>query len=134
MFDNYMLLVHAAIQGQGIALCGGRLADELIRRHELIRPFETALRSEFSFYLMEPSQHRPRRQVSKSGTGFCRTREWRLPRDLWTMPPTRVNVNEEVTHYNLTNSKLKTWCGSTPDPERTSVRFGGRTREGLVGL
>ena len=65
MFDNYMLLVHAAIQGQGVALCGGRLADELIRRHELIRPFETALRSEFSFYLVEPSQHRPRRQVSK---------------------------------------------------------------------
>jgi LysR family transcriptional regulator, glycine cleavage system transcriptional activator len=65
LFDNYMILVHAAIQGQGVALCGGRLAAELIRRNELIRPFEPALRSEFSFYLMEPNQHEPRRQVSK---------------------------------------------------------------------
>lgn len=70
-FDNYMVLVHAAIQGQGVALCGGRLAEELIRRHDLIRPFATALRSEFSFYVVEPSQHRPRRPVT-------RFRDWLL--------------------------------------------------------
>src|SRR5690606_5703151 len=65
LFDNYMVLVHAAIRGQGVALCGGRLAEELIGRQELIRPFPDSLRSEFSFYLVEPADHPPRRPVRR---------------------------------------------------------------------
>ncbi len=54
-FDNYMLLLHAAVRGEGVALCGGRLADDLIGRGELIRPIDEWLPSEFSFYLLHPA-------------------------------------------------------------------------------
>jgi LysR family transcriptional regulator, glycine cleavage system transcriptional activator len=62
-FDRYMVLIHAAIRGEGVALCGGRLAEDLIRRHELLRPFPDALPSEFSFFLVEPSDRHLRRWV-----------------------------------------------------------------------
>jgi len=54
-FDNYMLLLHAAVRGEGVALCGGRLADDLIARGELVRPIKEWLPSESSFYLLHPS-------------------------------------------------------------------------------
>jgi LysR family transcriptional regulator, glycine cleavage system transcriptional activator len=53
-FDNYMLLIHAAIRGEGVALCGGRLAEDLIARGELVRTLNSAIRSDRSFYLLEP--------------------------------------------------------------------------------
>jgi LysR family glycine cleavage system transcriptional activator len=62
-FDNYMVLIHAAIRGEGVALCGRRLAEDLIARGELTRPFTAALQSEFSFYLLEPRDRPPRRPV-----------------------------------------------------------------------
>ncbi len=54
-FDHYMLLIHAAIRGEGVALCGGRLAEDLIERGELVRPIDVALKSEYSFYLLRPA-------------------------------------------------------------------------------
>ena len=54
-FDNYMLLIHAAIRGEGVALCGERFAEDLIVRGELLRPVENALSSDKSFYLVRPS-------------------------------------------------------------------------------
>lgn len=62
-FDNYMVLIHAAIRGEGVALCGARLAEDLVRRKELVRPFDAALPSEFSFFLVEPGHRHPRRSV-----------------------------------------------------------------------
>ena len=53
-FDNYMILIHAAVRGEGVALCGQRLAEELIERGELIRPLDAALESDYSFYLLRP--------------------------------------------------------------------------------
>lgn len=64
LFDNYMVLIHAAIRGEGVALCGARVAEDLIRRHELVRPFDVALPSEFSFFLVEPSNRQLRRSVA----------------------------------------------------------------------
>lgn len=54
-FDNYMVLIHAAIRGEGIALCGARLAEDLIARGDLVRPIEATLPSESSFYLLHSS-------------------------------------------------------------------------------
>ncbi len=51
-FDHYMLLIHAAIRGEGVALCGGKLAEDLIDRGELVRPIDVALKSDYSFYLL----------------------------------------------------------------------------------
>lgn len=63
LFDNYMVLIHAAIRGEGVALCGRRLAEDLIHRQELVRPFSTALRSNSTFFLVEPTDRRLRRPV-----------------------------------------------------------------------
>ena len=53
-FDNYLVLLQAAIRGEGIALCGGRLAEDFIARGDLVRPIEATLRSERAFYLLYP--------------------------------------------------------------------------------
>jgi LysR family glycine cleavage system transcriptional activator len=53
-FDNYLVLVQAALDGQGIALGGGRLAEDFIARHTLVRPISSTLRSSRGFYLLVP--------------------------------------------------------------------------------
>lgn len=54
-FDNYLILVQAALDGQGIALGGGRLADDFLARGSLVRPIDATLRSERGFYLLIPN-------------------------------------------------------------------------------
>lgn len=54
-FDSYLLLISAAIRGDGIALCGERIAEDLIGNGELVRPFDASLSSDFSFYLLRPA-------------------------------------------------------------------------------
>ena len=70
-FDNYMLLIHAAVRGEGVALCGGRLAEDLIERGDLVRPIDAALPSDFSFYLLHPVNQKLRPHAA-------RFREWLL--------------------------------------------------------
>ena len=53
-FDNYLILIQAALDGQGIALGGGRLADDFLARGALVQPIEAALRSSQAFYLIHP--------------------------------------------------------------------------------
>jgi LysR family glycine cleavage system transcriptional activator len=53
-FDNYLVLLQSALRGDGIALCGRRLAEDFITRGDLIRPVGAALRSEQAFYLLHP--------------------------------------------------------------------------------
>jgi len=55
-FDNYLVLIQAALDGQGIALGGGRLADDFLARGALMRPLEATLRSELAFYLLIPTE------------------------------------------------------------------------------
>jgi LysR family transcriptional regulator, glycine cleavage system transcriptional activator len=54
-FDNYLVLTQAVLDGQGIALGGGRLAEDFLARGVLIRPIEAMLHSEQSFYLLIPT-------------------------------------------------------------------------------
>lgn len=51
-FDNYLVLLQAALRGEGVALCGRRLAEDFIARGDLIRPIDATLRSDRSFYLL----------------------------------------------------------------------------------
>jgi len=53
-FDNYLVLIQAAIDGQGIALGGQRLAEDFISRGALVRPIGATLRSTRGFYLLVP--------------------------------------------------------------------------------
>lgn len=55
-FDNYLVLIQAALDGQGVALGGGRLADDFLARGALMRPLEATLRSELAFYLLVPTE------------------------------------------------------------------------------
>lgn len=54
-FDNYLVLIQAALDGQGIALGGSRLADDFLIRGALVRPIEATLKSERAFYLLTPA-------------------------------------------------------------------------------
>ena len=54
-FDNYLLLIHAAVRGEGVALCGGRFAEDLIHQGELVRPLNASINSEYSFFLLQSS-------------------------------------------------------------------------------
>ena len=54
-FDHYLVLIQAALDGQGIALGGGRLADDFLARGMLVRPTPATLRSEQAFYLLRPA-------------------------------------------------------------------------------
>jgi LysR family glycine cleavage system transcriptional activator len=54
-FDNYLVLTLAVLDGHGIALGGGSLAEDFLARGVLIRPIEATLRSDQSFYLLIPA-------------------------------------------------------------------------------
>ena len=55
VFDNYLLLIQAALDGQGVALGGGRLADDHLTRGSLVRPIQESLSSDRAFYLLIPT-------------------------------------------------------------------------------
>ncbi len=70
-FDHYMVLLQAALAGHGIALCGGRLAEDFLARGELVRPIDAALRSDYAFYLL----HHAERSLHPNALRF---RDWLL--------------------------------------------------------
>ena len=53
-YDNYMVLIQSALRGEGIALCGRKLAEDFIAQGELVRPLDESLNSERGFYLLRP--------------------------------------------------------------------------------
>jgi len=53
-FDSYTVLLQAALGGQGIALCGGGLAEDFLARGDLVRPIKAAMRSDRAFYILAP--------------------------------------------------------------------------------
>jgi LysR family glycine cleavage system transcriptional activator len=55
-FDNYLVLIQATLDGQGIALGGGRLAEDFIARGTLVRPIAASLGSDRGFYLLWPNE------------------------------------------------------------------------------
>jgi DNA-binding transcriptional LysR family regulator len=54
LFNNYDLLVRAAIEGQGVALGFSPLVNELLRRQILVRPIARAIKPKESYYLVLP--------------------------------------------------------------------------------
>lgn len=54
-FDNYLILLQAALRGEGIALCGQRLAEDFIARGDLVRPINAVQTSDRAFYLITPA-------------------------------------------------------------------------------
>ncbi|MBJ9974510.1 LysR family transcriptional regulator [Pseudomonas sp. S75] len=57
-FDNYTLLVQAAIAGQGVAIGWSHLVDDLVEQGLLCRPWTATLRSTRGYHLMLPPRKR----------------------------------------------------------------------------
>jgi LysR family glycine cleavage system transcriptional activator len=55
-FDNYMVLIQSALRGEGIALCGRRLAEDFIEQGDLVRPIPVAQESDRGFWLLRPRE------------------------------------------------------------------------------
>ncbi len=52
VFTDSSMLVQAAIDGQGVAMARGVLADDALRQGLLVRPFAQSLPTEFAYYLV----------------------------------------------------------------------------------
>ena len=57
-FDNYTLLIQAAIAGQGVAIGWRYLVDALLDQGLLARPLEASIRSEKGYYVVRPPRKR----------------------------------------------------------------------------
>ncbi len=60
-FDNYTLLIQAAIAGQGVAIGWRHLVDELLAQELLCRVCADEVRSEFGYYVVLPERKRRQR-------------------------------------------------------------------------
>jgi LysR family glycine cleavage system transcriptional activator len=56
-YDSYLVLIQSALRGEGIALCGRRLAEDFIAQGDLVRPIEQELKSDRAFYLIRPKEY-----------------------------------------------------------------------------
>jgi LysR family glycine cleavage system transcriptional activator len=70
-FDNYMVLIQSALRGEGIALCGRRLAEDFIEQGDLVRPIDAVQQSDRGFWLLR----RKEGQLSPQARQFY---EWLL--------------------------------------------------------
>lgn len=57
-FDNYTLLIQAAIGGQGVAIGWRHLVDDLLEQGLLCRPIEAAAISGYGYYIVLPQRKR----------------------------------------------------------------------------
>src|SRR5471032_496170 len=57
-FDNYTLLIQAAIAGQGVAIGWRRLVDNLLEQNWLCRPISDTVISRFGYYVVQPQRKR----------------------------------------------------------------------------
>lgn len=62
-FNNYPLLVQAAVSGQGIALGWGYVIDDFLASGALVQCFPTSRRLEHAFFLVTPAEAQPRPEV-----------------------------------------------------------------------
>jgi putative choline sulfate-utilization transcription factor len=68
-FDNYTLLIQAAIAGQGVAIGWRHLVDELLAQRLLCRLGSEVAHSEFGYYLILPERKR-RQRLTQAFVGW----------------------------------------------------------------
>lgn len=61
--EDINVLLHAAIEGQGVALASGPIASADVRAGRLVRPFDIGLRTEPCHYIVCPEEHLARPNV-----------------------------------------------------------------------
>lgn len=57
-FDNYTLLIQAAIAGQGVAIGWRHLVDNLLEQNWLCRPISHTVTSRLGYYVVQPQRKR----------------------------------------------------------------------------
>lgn len=65
IIDDTNVLIQAALNGQGIALGSTLLVQEYLDAGQLVRPFETELKSDSAYYIVCPSGHLRRPAVQE---------------------------------------------------------------------
>jgi putative choline sulfate-utilization transcription factor len=85
-FDNYTLLIQAAIAGQGVAIGWRHLVDDLLEQGLLCRPVEAAAISAYGYYIVLPQRKR-RVQIVQRFVDWLRS-EQALSGDLLAGRPT----------------------------------------------
>lgn len=63
IIDDTNVLIQAAIDGQGVALCSTLFVQEHLEAGRLVRPFATDLTSEMAYYIVCPRSHLRREAV-----------------------------------------------------------------------
>ena len=64
-FDNYTLLIQAAIAGQGVAIGWRHLVDALLEQELLCRPIESTAASALGYYVVVPQRKRRGQMVQR---------------------------------------------------------------------
>ena len=64
-FDNYTLLIQAAIGGQGVAIGWRHLVDNLLAQGLLVRPINETALSSFGYYVVLPQRKRRRALIQQ---------------------------------------------------------------------
>jgi putative choline sulfate-utilization transcription factor len=73
-FDNYTLLIQAAIGGQGVAIGWRHLVDDLLEQGLLCRPIEAAAISAYGYYIVLPQRKR-RMQIVQRFVDWLRSEQ-----------------------------------------------------------
>ena len=64
-FDNYTLLIQAAIAGQGVAIGWRHLVDALLDQELLCRPLQGSATSALGYYVVVPQRKRRGQMVQR---------------------------------------------------------------------
>jgi LysR family glycine cleavage system transcriptional activator len=70
-FTDSALVIQAAIEGQGVALARGALAEGDIAAGRLVKPFDIAIPTEYAYYVLSPG-------ATKDHPKVAAFREWLL--------------------------------------------------------
>ena len=67
IIDDSNVLIQAAMDGQGVALCGLELIGAHLRSGKLVQPFDTSIRTDCDYYIIYPPGARQQASVA----AFC---------------------------------------------------------------
>ena len=62
--DDTNVLIQAAIDGLGVALCSTHFVSDQLASGRLVRPFETIMHSDYAYYAVCPKKHLKRTEVA----------------------------------------------------------------------
>jgi LysR family glycine cleavage system transcriptional activator len=71
IIDDTNVLIQAAVDGQGVALCSTTFVQDHLEAGRLIKPFDITLVNDFAYYVVYPKSH-------LNNPAVCAFRNWLL--------------------------------------------------------